>query len=134
VNEEMKVIIFIALGGALGTLFRYVLNQLILLSSFPLATMLENLVGSFLLGLLTAFVLERNIPIPWKNGLGVGFCGSFTTMSTFAADTHELFLNGTLFSLSLYVAVSLAGGMFLALAGMIAGKKLGMRNGKVMKS
>lgn len=127
-------VMFVALGGALGTFFRYVLNQFVFLSSFPLETMLENLVGSFLLGLLTAFALERNIPIHWKNGLGVGFCGSFTTMSTFAADTHELFLSGTLLSLSLYLVVSLAGGMSLAAVGMVAGKKIGMRNGKVMKS
>jgi CrcB protein len=134
VNGEVKVAVFVVLGGALGTLFRYLLNQFVFLSSFPLGTMLENLVGSFLLGLLTAFVLERNIPAPWKNGLGVGFCGGFTTMSTFAADTHELFLNGTLFSLALYVTVSLAGGICLALAGMVAGKRLGTRNGKVIKS
>lgn len=130
----MKVTLFVALGGALGTLFRYVLNQVLIFSSFPLGTMLENVIGSFLLGLLTAFVLERNIPTHWKNALGVGFCGSFTTMSTFAADTYQIFLNGTLFSLSLYLVVSLAGGMSLALVGMVAGKKLGNRNGKVMKS
>lgn len=132
--KRLQVIIFIALGGACGTLFRYLLNQSVLSSFFPLGTILENLIGSFLLGLLTAFVLERNIPDTWKLGVGVGFCGSFTTMSTFAADTHELFLNGTLFSLSLYLVGSLAGGICLALVGMVIGKRLGMRNGRVMKS
>jgi CrcB protein len=127
VLNKVYVIIFIALGGAFGTLFRYLLNQSILSPSFPIGTILENLIGSFLLGLLTAFVLEKNIPAPWKHGVGVGFCGSFTTMSTFAADIYEFFLNGTFFSLSLYLAVSLTGGLCLALVGMVAGKKIGMK-------
>jgi CrcB protein len=131
--KRIQVIKFIALGGACGTLFRYLLNQSLLSSSFPLGTILENLVGSFLLGILTAFVLERNISDTWKHGIGVGFCGSFTTMSTFAADTHELFLNGTLFSLSSYLIGSLAGGICIAFLGMVIGKRIGARKGMVTK-
>jgi CrcB protein len=95
--------------------------------------MLENVVGSFLLGILTGFVLERKIPEHWKHGIGVGFCGSFTTMSTFAADTYSLFQQGTFLSLLLYVHVSLLGGLTLALIGMITGKRLGTKRVKVMR-
>lgn len=129
----MKIISFIALGGALGTLFRYFLNHLALYSTFPIWTMFENIIGSFLLGILTGYVLVQKLPEHWKNGLGVGLCGSFTTMSTFAFDTYYLFHVYNLFYVGMYMIGSLLWGVIMAMLGMYAGQKLAVARKEGMR-
>lgn len=120
----MKNISFIALGGAVGSLFRYALNHLALLWTFPIWTMIVNLIGSFLLGLLTEYMLVGKLPEHWKNGLGVGFCGGFTTMSTFAFDATYLMQTYSLVYAGIYVSSSLICGLILAMLGMYLGNRL----------
>ncbi|MDX5476404.1 MAG: CrcB family protein [Bacillaceae bacterium] len=133
----MKNIVAIFVGGALGALLRYYINLGTITMIFPLGTLIENLLGSFLLGLLTGFVLKTTIKEWLKVGLGVGVCGGFTTMSTLAADANILFLNGSLESLTIYILASVFGGILLAAIGVYFGWKIGMKakekNKKVLK-
>jgi CrcB protein len=76
--------LLVALGAAVGSSLRYVAGHW-LDGRFPWGTLLANVVGSFLLGLLSALsVGEHAVAL-----LGTGFCGGFTTYSAFAVKTHE---------------------------------------------
>lgn len=114
----------VGIGGALGTLFRYFININTLQTLYPIGTIIENLIGSFLLGGLTGWLIHRHVKDWMKNGIGVGLCGGFTTMSTFAADTVYLYAHESVTSALVYVVISLFGGICLAMAGYILAEKL----------
>lgn len=116
----MQKSIIAGAGGALGSLARYGADGLLYMGMFPIMTLLINISGSFLLGLLTGFYMKRNSPVPLL--LGTGFCGGFTTMSAFAAQTAEL--SGTsLMKALIYIALSLAGGISASMAGAAVFRK-----------
>ncbi|SDI16373.1 fluoride efflux transporter FluC [Alteribacillus bidgolensis] len=127
----MKNIIAIGIGAAIGTYLRYFLNLQTLFVGYPIGTLIENLAGSLLLGLLSGY-FAAIIPKDWvKAGLGVGFCGGFTTFSTFASDTVWLFLDQNLWQSLLYVITTITGGVLLAFLGFALGQKTG--NKKVLE-
>jgi len=81
---------FVGFGGALGALCRYGVGQLIEPQRFPLATFTVNVAGSFLLGLVTFSGVGESVLL----FVGVGFCGAFTTFSSFSVDTIQLWEEG----------------------------------------
>jgi len=117
----------IAIGGAIGTLFRYNLNVNVLFSNLPNATLIENLLGSFLLGCFVGWLFHNVISEWLQLGLSVGLLGGFTTMSTFAADTFSIFaLNSAVDALK-YLSITLFGALAMAAIGFVAGNHLGAR-------
>ena len=89
-----RVLIVFGAGGA-GSVARYLVSLAIGPRGFPYATLIVNLVGSFLI----AFVLElgmlrRDVPVNLQLALTTGFMGGFTTYSAFNAETTRLFLDG----------------------------------------
>ncbi len=118
----------IAIGGALGTLLRYNLNINLFYNYVPNATIIENLVGSFCLGCLVGWLFHKMLPEWLRLGLGVGLLGSFTTMSTLAADTFSIFTLVSVFDALKYLSLSLFGGLALAFIGFAIGNMLGARN------
>ncbi|PYZ98989.1 chromosome condensation protein CrcB [Alteribacter lacisalsi] len=117
----------IFIGGALGTIVRYLINVQTMFTLYPIGTLIENIAGSFLLGALTRYVLHRKPREVWKAGLGVGFCGSLTTMSTLAADAFMLAGENSITASALYIGMSLSGGLLVALAGFMMADKLGKK-------
>lgn len=118
--KEVRNLIYIIVGiaGILGALSRYYLGLTIHESwhhSFPLATLLINLIGCFLLAWLTTYVARLNIlPSEVITGIGTGFIGSFTTFSTFSVETMQL-INHAEWSLAfLYVSCSILGGLIMS--------------------
>lgn len=113
--------LYVMLGGALGALLRYGVGRLcahVSLLSLPLGTFVVNIVGCFLLGLLTAWgELHTGVPRGLLLLLTVGMCGAFTTFSTFSADTIHLLDEGRLFAALSYVFASLVVGLLLFYAG-----------------
>ncbi|PSL44399.1 camphor resistance protein CrcB [Salsuginibacillus halophilus] len=122
-----KNVTAIALGAAAGTLLRYILNLWTLETGYPLGTLLENTMGSLVLGALTGYFFVK-VPAEWlKLGLGVGLCGGFTTFSTYASDTFYLAFEQSISAVMIYNGITLIGGISCALLGMILGHKLASR-------
>lgn len=125
--KEVRILIYIIVGiaGILGALSRYYLGLTIhefWQHSFPLATLLINLVGCFLLAWLTTYIARRNIlPSEIITGVGTGFIGSFTTFSTFSVETIQL-INHSEWSIAfLYVSCSILGGLIMSGIGYTLG-------------
>ncbi|MCO4851477.1 fluoride efflux transporter FluC [Bacillus vallismortis] len=117
----MKMYSAVFIGGALGALLRYGVNMWIQTDQFPAATLLENAAGSLLLGILTGFFMIRAKRPLLSAIIGTGFCGGFTTMSTFSNETVTLLQAQSSLAI-LYAAVSLTAGIVLALIGVLAGR------------
>ncbi|MDM5301054.1 CrcB family protein [Bacillus subtilis] len=117
----MKRYSAVFVGGALGACLRYGLNMWIQTDQFPAATLLENAAGSLLLGILTGFFMIKAKRPLLQVFLGTGFCGGFTTMSTFSKETVML-LQAQPSLAVLYMALSLISGIVLALVGILAGR------------
>ena len=121
---SMPMLLAVAAGGATGSVARYVLGTLLMRvgSGFPVSTLLINVAGSFLIGLLA-----RVFDAPDKNqvlraALTVGICGGFTTFSTFSAETVTLLQQGKAGRAALYVTVSLVLGVLATFAGLAVGR------------
>jgi CrcB protein len=87
----------IGLGGALGAIARYGMGQLALLllpRAFPFGTLLINVCGSVLIGVVYAWTLRRGGPGILYSAVAIGFLGAFTTFSTFALETVQLAARG----------------------------------------
>lgn len=93
VPREWDILAVIAIGGILGAEARYGLARAIVrpVDGFPWATLITNVLGSLLIGLLMVIVLDVLKPTRLvRPFLGVGVLGGFTTFSTFGVETHEL--------------------------------------------
>ena len=94
----MKALVFIALGGALGAVFRYGASlgvYSLLGRGFPYGTLFVNVAGSLLMGVLSVLMLERfDVGPEWRAAVLVGVLGSFTTFSTFSIETLNLLEQG----------------------------------------
>jgi CrcB protein len=109
----------IAVAGAFGSLSRYgttLWAQRRWGDTFPYGTLIVNIAGSFLLGLVLGMALAGKLPKLAKLGVGTGFLGAFTTFSTFSVDTMLLLKAGKLASAAGNIALNLAIG--LAAAGL----------------
>ena len=91
---------------------------------FPLGTFLINVGGSFALGLIGGLLAERALPHAdvVRLALGVGFCGGFTTFSTFEYETHALFEDGMWLPAVTNMFLSLFAGLLAVRFGIVAAK------------
>ncbi len=118
----------VAIGGALGCAARYGVNDMVSHiwgRSFPLATLLVNLLGSFLLGFLFFETLERLTLSPeMRLALLTGGLGGFTTFSTFMVESLLLVEDGELMKALSYVLVSVLLGFCAAFLGAYLSRNL----------
>lgn len=88
----------IAIGGAIGACLRFAVGEWMLHlfgRAFPFGTLLVNILGSFVIGLLYGLLITEQIaPNPWRIFIGIGVLGAFTTFSTFSMDTVLLLQQG----------------------------------------
>lgn len=111
------------MGSFTGGVSRYLLTRFFqhyLPLSLPVGTLTVNLLGCLFIGILYGLIEKGGLMHPaWRMFLIVGFCGSFTTFSTFMNDNMLLLKNGHFITLSGYLALSLFGGFIMLYIGQL---------------
>ncbi|MDC0230447.1 fluoride efflux transporter CrcB [Aureispira] len=105
-------------GGGLGSLCRYAFGLYLPSASFPFATLLANICACFILGCMTGYLLKNSMANHLQLLIGTGFCGGFSTFSTFSKETLELGQNTFNFANVSYIILSLALGILAVFWGM----------------
>ena len=120
----MKDLLMVGIGGFVGSILRYKIGTLIATkttSDFPWGTFCVNLVGAFLIGLLISSALKQQQAMMLL--LVTGFCGGFTTFSTFALENLRLLQSGQWSIFLSYILLSILGGILLCFGGYLVGTK-----------
>ena len=112
-------LLLIAVGGAAGALLRYGVSEWVTAprGGFPLATLLANVTGAFLLGVASLLLVRLEVSAAVRLGLTVGVLGAYTTFSTFSVETLDLISDGEWRTAALYVVASVAGALAARLGG-----------------
>jgi fluoride exporter len=114
-------ILWVGIGGGAGSIARYLCQRAMsswFLNPFPIGTFVVNVSGCFLIGLLHAIAVKTNILNPGSRLLlTTGFCGGYTTFSTFANENAELIRTGNFLTPALYISLSVLLGVAAVFAG-----------------
>ena len=133
----MYRLLLLIIGGALGTLARYGLNGVIsthqskhfpLVAVFPLGTLIVNVTGCFAIGFIAAVSGPASgrawLKPEWRDFLMIGFCGGYTTFSSYGLQTLNLARDGEWISVALNVVGSNVLGLFAVYLGLVCGRTL----------
>lgn len=101
--------LFVGIGGAVGAMLRYAISMIPCKQTFPILTLIINIMGAFIIGYITGFAAKREISRNVILLLKTGVCGGFTTFSTFSLEAYTLFQTGSYGYMSLYIFLSVAG-------------------------
>ncbi|MFD2657471.1 fluoride efflux transporter FluC [Gracilibacillus thailandensis] len=116
-TKELKVFLAVGIGGIIGALLRYIIAESVSFISFPVGTTIANLMGCFVLAYVTFHPFFKNkLPPAIFTAFTTGLLGSFTTFSTFIAESVLLLDESTAW-LILYLAIQILGGVVLSFIG-----------------
>jgi CrcB protein len=119
---------YIAIGSAIGGMSRYLVGgafQRLTAGTFPVGTLLVNVTGSFLLGVILRYGVDTPSLTPELRAfLTVGFCGGYTTFSTFSYETAALMEDGEWTRAASYVALSVGVSLLATFLGFIAAREV----------
>lgn len=124
--STMKNILIVMLGGGVGSALRYLTADLVkkyMPVSFPVATLLVNIAGSLLIGFVLGYALQhQRVSGATVLLLTMGFCGGFTTFSTFAMENLLLLQNGQTTVALVNITMSVVGGICAVWLGILSAK------------
>ncbi len=123
--KQFGSVMLVGTGGFLGSVARYLVALLFapMAIGFPFSTLTVNLVGSFLIGLLSELAVSTTLVSPEARlFLVTGFCGGFTTFSAYMYEHSMLMRDGQLFYAALYLAGSIVGGLIALYTGALFAK------------
>ena len=134
----MNHLIAVAIGGAFGAVMRFFVSTGVyqwLGKGFPYGTLAVNVIGSFLIGLLTeALILQRvAISLEYRSAILIGLFGSFTTFSTFSLETLYLIEQGNHIKAALNVFISVCACILAVWLGLLSGRTLFLYSGGVVR-
>lgn len=122
----LKTVLLVGSGGFIGSVARYLVSKFIqdsTLSSFPNGTLFVNVLGSLILGFLVGIAIKNpSFSLGWRLILMVGFCGGFTTFSTFTSENLKLLQDGQFFFVLLYTGLSILLGFTAVYLGYVLSK------------
>tara|TARA_R110000751_G_scaffold105046_1_gene200731 strand:- start:35272 stop:35643 length:372 start_codon:yes stop_codon:yes gene_type:complete len=122
----MKQLVLVFVGGGFGSVLRYIIGKALnnTTNGIPYGTFLANVLGSLLIGIILGLALKNNT---LSNNqtllLATGFCGGFTTFSTFAYENHVFLKSGDFTSFALYTITSFILGFLAVFLGMWLAKQ-----------
>ncbi|MEN8121813.1 MAG: fluoride efflux transporter CrcB [Bacteroidota bacterium] len=120
----IKVLMIIGTGGFIGSISRYLVQQLMqekFDTSFPIGTFTVNILGSFIIGIVYALSEKGDVLSPeWRLFLAVGLCGGFTTFSSFAYESLQMMKLEQFFFVALYMGLSLFLGLIATYLGILS--------------
>ena len=117
----MKQLLFVFIGGGFGSVLRYVIGKWFIRSgnTIPFATLFVNVIGSLIIGLVIGYFIKvSDTSNNYVLLLATGFCGGFTTFSTFAYENHIFLKSGDFTSFAYYTIASFVVGFLAVFAGM----------------
>ncbi|PNQ73371.1 fluoride efflux transporter CrcB [Hanstruepera neustonica] len=117
----MKNLLLVFLGGGVGSVLRYVIGKFLNSheSGIPYGTFAANILGSFLIGIILGLAAKNDtLNSNQTLFLATGFCGGFTTFSTFAYENHILLKSGDFTSFAIYTIASFILGFLAVFFGM----------------
>ena len=121
----IKSILLVAIGGGIGSVLRFITNLLVaknLPGKLYYATLTVNIIGCLLIGLLIGFLSKQSESENLKLLLVTGFCGGFTTFSTFGLENYSFLQSGNLITSLLYMAISIIIGILFVGLGIYLAK------------
>ena len=113
----LKSFLLVGAGGMVGSVLRYGCYLLIRSTSFPLATFIVNIIGSFAIGLIAGYAGRMQEPQQMQLLLATGLCGGFTTFSAFSADNLRLLNEGKIAMALGYATLSVVLGVLFTYIG-----------------
>lgn len=116
----MNNILFVALGGSIGAVFRYLISIFMVQlfgSAFPFGTLLVNILGSFMMGIIYALGQVSEVSPEIKAMVGVGLLGALTTFSTFSNETLLLIQGGAWLKAFFNITLNLSLCIFMVFLG-----------------
>ncbi len=116
-----KNFVLVGLGGFVGAVLRFAFIQMIKVTQFPIATLLINMIGSCLIGIIIGISLKYSaFNDNWKLFLATGICGGFTTFSAFSLENVQMIQEGKTTQAILYIM----GSVILGIAATWIGFKI----------
>ncbi|HET7119532.1 MAG TPA: fluoride efflux transporter CrcB [Hanamia sp.] len=117
-----RYLIYVIIGSSIGGAARYLSQEFVqknFPSYIPFGTLSVNIVGSFIIGIIYALAEKSKISAEVRILIATGFCGGFTTFSSFAFENIKLLQDGEFFNTALYVVLSLAIGFVAVYLGIL---------------